>query len=168
MFAAMVACKQFPNGYLPVLANSLEELCAEMHAMQSGVRDLINIRLEEMGTAKDPRTGKTAALLGLNTGVRAEMERLANPVTPIVMADKIIAAKDLLYPDLLSELHTSATGQSICFDVFRDTKVSSPVRGRLAERLGKKVAVRAPRLIYLGRMLAHFVLTGEQLRHFID
>jgi DNA polymerase I-like protein with 3'-5' exonuclease and polymerase domains len=99
MFSAMVACKLNSNRLLPVLAASVENLSAEIHAISEGLRGAVNIRIQEMVGRQSNRTGKSSAYGMLIPGIRIEM--LAAGVTPMMMAEKLIAAKDEFHPGLV-------------------------------------------------------------------
>ncbi len=131
----------------------------------AGVEGVVEARIKSMGSRKSQKTDAYALFLELVPGIRHEM--LSDNVTPIAMADKLIAAANNFHPALVEELNQiQALHDGI--NIFQNSLDIEPIRSRLADRLSIKPKKIKPELFAMGRMVARFVLYGEEFKHFID
>ena len=164
MFSGLAICNQFPGRYLPVVADSLIELSAASHAVTNGLFNYADNLICEMGSRDNNTVGTAAIFLELTPGIAHEMRKAG--IGPAEMADRHIAAAKFFHPALIGELALSIDPRER--DILSATTTIAPLRERLANRLTRKSRSTDRRLHFMGRMVAHFVLTGEQTKHFLS
>lgn len=160
MFSLFITCPQYPERYLPIAATSNEKLCFFGCSIANDAPGAFEHLINQMGSRLVDKTGVRSAFLDLIQGIRIEM--IAEKLTPMVMADKLIKIAKKMHPALIQELHN-------CEDWGNDAASISPLRKRLSDRLGRMTTKPLTKeVIAMGRLVARFAICGTKMAEFTD